>query len=117
MTKPSPDDPEKGYIGILDIRNERRINESFSSFGAAFFWIKGLFKWMYIINLIIGLMNLLPIIITDGGRMLKVAFEKIFKDTKKAEKVWVFIGTIFIFTILFAMFLKYIVFGLFGSIF
>jgi len=49
--------------------------------------------------------------------MLKVAFEKIFTDKKKAQKAWVWIGTLFIFTLLFAMFLKYIVFGLLGFLF
>ena len=114
ITKPSPNDPKKGFIGISDIRNERRINENFEAVGGIFFWFKGLFRWLYFINLMIGLMNLLPLIVTDGGRMLKTAFEKIFIDKKKAEKAWVFIGSVFIFTLLFAIFLKYIVFGLLG---
>lgn len=107
ITKPSPDDPEKGYIGILDIRNERRVNKEYESFGGAFFWLKGLIKWFYLLNIVIGLMNLLPLIITDGGRMLKTALEKIFNDTKKADKVWKFVGSIFIFTLLFALIVKY----------
>jgi membrane-associated protease RseP (regulator of RpoE activity) len=107
ITKPSPDDPEVGYMGIQGVINERRIKNEYSILGGAFFWIKGLVKWFYIINLIIGLMNLLPIIITDGGRMLKVALEKVVKNNKNADKVWAFIGIVFIFTLLFALLLKY----------
>ncbi len=107
ITKPSPDDPEQGYIGILDIRNERRINEKQKAFGGVFFWLRGLIKWFYFLNLIIGLMNLLPLMVTDGGRMLKTALEKIFTDSKKANKAWVFIGAIFIFTLLFALAVRY----------
>ena len=106
-TKPSPDDPGAGYIGILQIRNERRIDDKYSFWGNAFFWFRGLFKWLYFINVAVGLMNLLPLMITDGGRMLKTALEKIFKDSKKADKLWVFISIIFIFTLLFAMVIKY----------
>jgi len=116
LTKPSPDDPAKGYIGILDIRNERRVNEEYKSIGGIFFWIKGLFKWFYFLNLIIGLMNLLPLMVTDGGRMLKVAFEKLFSDQKKANKAWIFIGSIFIFTLLFALFLRYLWFPIIGTL-
>jgi len=61
-SKPSPDNPERGYIGILDIRNERRMNQGLEGYGTAFFWFKGLIKWFYYLNLIIGLMNLLPTI-------------------------------------------------------
>ncbi len=106
-TKASPDDPEKGYIGILGIQNERRINEEYSSVGGAFFWLKGLLRWFYFINLAIGLMNLLPLMITDGGRMLKVALEKIMGKGAKADKVWIFIGLLFIFTLLCALAIRY----------
>lgn len=107
VTKSSPDDSEKGYIGILQIRNERRINNEYALFGGFFFWLRGLLKWLYFINVGIGLMNLLPLMITDGGRMLKIALERMFKDSKKADKVWLFIGIVFIFTLLFAMVVKY----------
>ncbi|MBD3164343.1 hypothetical protein GF323_04020 [Candidatus Woesearchaeota archaeon] len=107
VTKPAPDEPDKGYIGILDIRNERRMNREYERLSGTYFWLRGLVKWMYILNLIIGLMNLLPLMVTDGGRMLKTALEKIIKDTKKANKAWVFVGAVFIFTLLFALIVRY----------
>jgi membrane-associated protease RseP (regulator of RpoE activity) len=106
-TKPSPENKELGYIGILNIQNERRINENHKSIGGIFFWLKGLIRWLYFINIAIGLMNLLPIVITDGGRMLKIALEKLLGDANKSNKIWIFIGIVFIFTLLFALFIKY----------
>jgi membrane-associated protease RseP (regulator of RpoE activity) len=107
VTKPAPDDLNKGYIGILNIQNERRVNEGYNYLGGFFFWIKGLIKWLFFINLAIGLMNLLPLMVTDGGRMLKTAFEKIFRKKELADKLWLFIGIVFISTILIALLIKY----------
>ena len=45
--------------------------------------------------------------VTDGGRMLKTALEKIFVDQKKAMKVWAFIGWIFIGILFYAMLIRY----------
>jgi membrane-associated protease RseP (regulator of RpoE activity) len=96
-----------GYLGVLGIVNEREVKPAYSGIKDIFYWLKGLFKWIFFINLAIGLMNLLPLMITDGGRMLKVAFEKIFGDEKKAARAWVIVGGIFLFTILFALILRY----------
>lgn len=105
--KQSSGNRDVGYIGILNLQNERRINPGLEAIGGIFFWIIGLVKWIYFINVAVGLMNLLPIVITDGGRMLKVALEKILGDAKKADKAWIFIGAIFIFTLLFALLINY----------
>ncbi len=109
MAKASPENPLEGYIGILSIYNERRVNEGFEGLGKVFFWLQGLFKWMFFINFAIGLMNLLPLLITDGGRMLKTAFERIFAKKATADKAWAFIGGLFLFTLLFAMLLRYVI--------
>ncbi|MBR9699483.1 site-2 protease family protein [Candidatus Woesearchaeota archaeon] len=107
ITKAATDDPERGMIGILDIRNEVRLKERFETYGPVYFWIRGLLKWLYFINLIIGLMNLLPLLVTDGGRMLKLALDKIIVNKKKSAKVWMFIGALFIFTLIGALLVKY----------
>jgi len=115
ITKASPDNPNKGYIGILaPWTNEVRLNNESSIFGSIYFWIKGLFKWLWQINLMIGLINLLPLILTDGGRMLKIASEKIITNKKKARKIVAVVSSVFIFTILFAMFLRYVFFNFFS---
>lgn len=106
-TVESPDNPSKGFIGIQGISNEREINPGFENYGPIYFWFKDLLKWLFILNFIIGLMNLLPLIITDGGRMLKTALSRIVNNQEKANKVWIYIGVIFIFTLLSAMVIRY----------
>ena len=108
-TKPAPDNPERGFLGVKGAQNERRINERYASIGPSYFWTKGLLKWLYFLNIAIGLMNLLPIIITDGGRMLKLAFEKTFRNQEKAKRAWSFLASIFLFTLLAAFAVKFFV--------
>lgn len=51
------------------------------------FWIKELVFWLMLLNLGVGLFNLVPIGPIDGGRMFQVALEKIMQQ-KKALKIW-----------------------------
>ncbi len=107
--KPAPDDPSRGYMGISGIMNERRIKDDHKALGGVFFWFKGLIRWLFIINFAVGLMNLLPLIVTDGGRMLKTALEKVLGDAKKADKIWIILGVLFIGTLLLSFLTKYAV--------
>jgi membrane-associated protease RseP (regulator of RpoE activity) len=50
-------------------------------------WFKGLLFWLALLNLGVGLFNLVPIGPIDGGRMFQIALEKVLKQ-KKAVKVW-----------------------------
>ena len=111
----SPDNSEKGFMGIRPIQNERRIIEE--GFGAsAYYWLRGLVRWLFLLNFFIGLANLLPLGIVDGGRMLQVALHKLMKNKKKAQKLWLFIGFLFLGFLLFALFVNYFgnPFGIFG---
>lgn len=105
--KPAKDNPDNAYIGILGVQNERRINARFEPFDGTYFWFRGLIRWLFLINLAIGLMNLLPLMVTDGGRMLKTALDKVIGDSEKANKLWTFVGMVFIFTLLLALAINY----------
>lgn len=105
--KESVENPGTGYIGITGIQNERRINDGFELIDSPFFWLKGLLRWLLIINFAVGLINLLPMIITDGGRMLKVALEKLIGKGRKADSAWAFVGLVFLFTIILALAMNY----------
>lgn len=98
---------KKGYFGVSAPINEIRINPRYKNIAPTYYWLKGLLKWLVILNLLIGLVNLLPILITDGGRMLDTFLKSVFKDKKKAIKVNSFIGLIFLFTILMALVINY----------
>jgi hypothetical protein len=60
----------------------------------------GLLAWLYILNLGVGLFNLLPMGPLDGGRMLKALFEKIFKRKKDAVFYWKLVSYIFLLILL-----------------
>jgi len=95
-----------GYIGV-SVQNERDIKEEHKNLKAPYYWLKGLFRWLFILNFLIGMINLLPILITDGGRMLELALRKMFKDKVKAAKLFMFISTLFLLTIGVSLLLNY----------
>lgn len=55
-------------------------------------WFSGLFEWLFILSLGIGLFNLVPLGPIDGGRMLRTVLHKFLKQNK-AERVFVIISS------------------------
>ncbi|MDP7476797.1 MAG: hypothetical protein QF655_04160, partial [Candidatus Woesearchaeota archaeon] len=53
----------------------------------------------------IGLINLLPIFITDGARMLKIFFERIIPNKGKSMSLWLFFNWASLFSLLILVFL------------
>ncbi len=108
-TVQNPEDDERAFIGISGLKNERRPVKGVAMWKIdVFYWFRGLIRWLFLLNFFIGLMNLLPLGIVDGGRMLGVALEKIIGDKKKAQKIWGYIGLFFFFILLFALFVEYV---------
>jgi len=59
-------------------------------------WISGLFYCLLILNLGIGLFNLVPLgPILDGGRMLQLLMHKLFKK-KIGDRIWKAISLVFL---------------------
>lgn len=52
-----------------------------------FIWLTGLISWLFILNLGIGLFNLVPLGPIDGGRMLHTILEQVVPK-KHAKKIW-----------------------------
>jgi len=77
-----PREEDFGYIGVVVAPG------NFSVFEGIVFWFARLFFWIWMISFGIGLFNWLPLFITDGGRMVYVAANRIFKNKKKAAKIW-----------------------------
>ncbi|MEM4254209.1 MAG: site-2 protease family protein [Candidatus Woesearchaeota archaeon] len=95
----SPKNASKAYLGILS-RQHAEITESFKQkYGLwsvpVILWTFGLLYWLFLLSLGIGLFNLLPIGPIDGGRMLQLAMQKIFKQ-QNGERVWRFISFVFL---------------------
>jgi len=107
----NPNDNSKAYLGVY-VEQHTKINEEFESrygrFSAeAIMWIIGLLIWLYMLNLGIGLFNLVPLPITDGGKMMYLALEKYFKkDT--AMKLWKMLSLFFVLLIVLNILLGFI---------
>lgn len=119
ITVSNPDDSEKAFIGIHNFVNEVKIKDGVNkTLYYIYKWIRDLLKWLGEISLAVGLMNLLPMSITDGGQMFNLMFSKVFKNNKKAQKIAVLISMLFIAIILFfvAFWVYSIGVGIFGFI-
>ncbi len=91
---------ERGLIGI-NFGLETKIKNGYSkSFGEFFNWIKLLIMWLGLVNIGVGLFNLLPLGPVDGGRMFYTLLLGITKDEGKSRKIWSFVGLVFLFLIL-----------------
>lgn len=98
----------RGIIGVTKFKNERRIKPAYASIKHLFFWTKDLIRWVFLLNLFIGLFNLLPLGIVDGGRMLNIFLQRTIKSKKKARKIWGFISAFFLLLIVLGLASTYI---------
>jgi len=91
LTAVNPEDNTKGYIGVSDFVFKTNLRESWTGYewlGKSVNWFNVLIMWLFIVNLGIGLFNLLPLGPVDGGRMFQILALGILKDEKKSFKVW-----------------------------
>lgn len=89
-----PDNAEKAFIGINNIKTEYQAKAGFQYFLPVLDWTIGLFFWIATLSFIIGLINLYPIFITDGGRMVHATLLGIMQDRTKAIKTSFFINVV-----------------------
>ncbi|MBI2666365.1 site-2 protease family protein [Candidatus Woesearchaeota archaeon] len=78
----NPDNIKKSFLGIKEIHDEHDVKQTYQSgWGKALFvvisWLAHFLKWLYLLSLSIGLFNLLPLPIVDGGRMAQVFLHKL----------------------------------------
>ena len=74
----------------------------------AFIWFVGLLVWIYLLNLGIGLFNLLPLGPLDGGRMYLIALQRFMKK-ERAYWIWKNTGRVILFIILANLFVSWLV--------
>ena len=99
----NPDNSSLAYMGIY-LSQHAKVKPSFEQrFGAlipeVIMWITGLIFWLFVLNLGIGLFNLVPIPITDGGRMIYLALLHYFEENK-AKRIWKSIALFFVLLII-----------------
>lgn len=82
----NPEDASLPYLGVVNIQHERRFfNEKY---GAIFVWFRNLVKWLAMLNIFIGIANLLPIGPIDGGQFIKVLLHEVFPSNEKRVQKW-----------------------------
>ena len=106
ITTEHPDDNSRGFIGVTNIKNEGKLK--YPTLGKILFWFKGLFRWLYILNIAIGLINLLPIYITDGAKMLLTFIQSLTPKRKKAIRIWSAINGLFLILIFIGLLATYL---------
>jgi len=100
----NPDDESKAFMGIFAITNNMEIKDKYQTgiWNTAYYvldWWNGFLKWLFILSLGIGLFNLLPLPIVDGGRMVQVTLRKV-KGQKKGDKSYGRITVFFLFVLI-----------------
>lgn len=107
----NPDDENKGFMGINTIQNNVKVKEPYThGIGEVAYYTldwfngmsnggKGFWFWMYLLSLGIGLFNLLPLAITDGGQMLQLILERTH-GKKKGNKRFAQVSMLFLIILL-----------------
>ena len=92
----SPDDPERGLIGIMrDNSIPYTPVMNFIDWTSVDFNISMFLLWLWMISFFIGIINMLPLPILDGGKFLHIIIEKRFSDKAVNGIMWVIYGFTF----------------------
>ncbi|MBE6502958.1 MAG: membrane-associated Zn-dependent protease [Methanobrevibacter sp.] len=99
----NPNNDSRGFFGIQANKHFKLIDNSLGSIPWVLFEFLELFQWIFMLNLGIGLFNLLPLKPLDGGYMLEILLsyrlsEKYYKPIVNALSV--VMAMIIIFTII-----------------
>jgi len=80
----NPDNKSLGFIGIsgFEVKQTNTL-ESFKFLGKVMQWLTLLFFWLLVVNIGVGLFNLLPLGPIDGGRMFLVLSLIVHKNNKE----------------------------------
>jgi membrane-associated protease RseP (regulator of RpoE activity) len=89
----NPENPKSPFIGISKPKTLFVYKGFFGNYGTvsettlnSLFWILGLFQWIFILSLGVGVFNLFPIKPLDGGLMLEEIIKYFYKG-EHASKI------------------------------
>ena len=84
---PAPDDPERGLIGIM-----RDNSFAYTPVMNFIEWdnptISMFLLWLWMISFFIGIINMLPLPILDGGKFIHIIIDKRFSDKAVKMTMW-----------------------------
>jgi len=92
----SPDDPERGLIGIMrDNSIPYKPVMNFIDWSNVDFNISMFLLWLWMISFFIGIINMLPLPILDGGKFIHTIIDKRFSEKSVNVVMWVIYGSTF----------------------
>jgi membrane-associated protease RseP (regulator of RpoE activity) len=92
---PAPDDPERGLIGIMrDTSIGYKPVMNFIDWSNVDYNITMFLVWLWMISFFIGIINMLPLPILDGGKFIHIIIDKRFSDKTVKMTMWI----IYVFT-------------------
>ena len=84
---PAPDDPERGLIGIM-----RDNSFAYTPVMNFIEWnnptVSMFLLWLWMISFFIGIINMLPLPILDGGKFIHIIIDKRFSDKAVKMTMW-----------------------------
>ena len=84
----NPDAKGKAFMGVLGVQTKTHLkNDGMNWLYQILLVVVALFSWTFVISLGIGIANLLPLFMVDGGRMALMALQHFFKE-EKAKMIW-----------------------------
>ena len=95
----NPENPKKPFVGISTTDN-LVVSKGFTArYGKItadlFLWFISLMNWLFMLNIGIGLFNLAPLSVLDGGRMFRLAMQKIFTK-QNGDRIWHLVSMVFV---------------------
>ncbi len=86
---PSPDDPERGLIGIMrDNSIPYKPVMNFIDWTNVDFNVSMFLLWLWMISFFIGIINMLPLPILDGGKFIYIIIEKRISEKSVNGVMW-----------------------------
>ena len=95
---PSPDDPEKGLVGIMrdnSLAGYKPVMNfiDWSNVGED---VHMFLLWLWMISFFIGIINMLPLPILDGGKFIHIIIDKRISEKAVQNTMWVIYAVTFI---------------------
>lgn len=100
----NPDNKSKGFMGVSGFQQDKQVKDELKKYGFwphVMLWFNILVGWLFLINIGVGMFNLLPLGPVDGGRIFLTSVLALFKNKRIALRIfavvsWICILLIFI---------------------
>ncbi len=106
-TTENPENSSRGYLGVV-FKGVKTAPKGNPIIYSVIKWLHSFFFWLWFISINIGLINLFPIYITDGAKIVEVTLNHFIKSKDKARKINSYINASCLIVILLLLFLPLI---------